>query len=206
MALPAAEGVTKAVLNFTWDQQLCANVMHFVEVGGVQAPDPQELAERLALWWEASVKVAVAQSVSLVSVSATDLSSDAEPGVIVTTGLPESGSVGQVSLPNNVSCVMSLRTGLRGRSFRGRIYHVGLAEGMVVDNRVSTVPLADLVGAYGLLTNLAGGGGEPVHQIAVLSYFANNALRSSPVATPVTSVTSDGIIDSQRRRLPGRGR
>jgi hypothetical protein len=109
-------------------------------------------------------------------------------------------------MPNNVAIVMSLKTGLRGKSFRGRIYHVGLSDAVVTANAVTTVQRDALVAGYSLLTTFAGATGEAIFNLVVLSYYASSVLRPTPIATPVTSVTSDGIVDSQRRRLPGRGR
>lgn len=204
--LPPAPGVTRAVLQFRQDGQVLNNVMHFVDPSGVQPPDPTELASRVALWWITWIRTFVSNLVLLEQVICTDLSEGAEPGAVYTTGLPENGSNAAAPLPNNVTVVMSLRTALRGRSYRGRVYHIGLTESQVVGNTVDPALMTSLRANYTFLTNLEGDTGEPVYQLAVLSYFTNNAVRPLGVATPVVSISSDGVIDTQRRRLPGRGR
>ena len=41
--------------------------------------------------------------------------------------------------------------------------------------------------------------------MVVVSRYENNAPRAEGIATLVDRLSSDGVIDSQRRRLPGRG-
>lgn len=202
--LPPAEGVTQAVLNYTYGGERCANVLHFVQTDGVTAPDPEELASRLASWWGNNIDSLVPNTLSLDSVTATDLSAGGPPGVIYTTGLPNTGGSTNLQLPNQCTVVISLRTSLRGRSYRGRIYHVGIGEPDVDGSTVNSTFRQLLLNAYDNLLLLTGDTGEPDYQIAVLSYYSGGALRPEPVATPVTSMSVDSRIDTQRRRLPRR--
>lgn len=203
--LPPADGVTQAVLNYLWDGQKCANVLHYSTPNQAVAPDPALLASRVAGQWLAGIRSQCSVTLFLSSITATDLSNDAAPGVIYTTGLPSPGTAGTPSMPNNVSTVLSLRTALRGRSFRGRIYHAGLCEGHILDNRVAAATNTALLNGYNGLKTLIGGTGEATFQLGVLSYYSQGAIRGAPLWTPVTAITTDGIVDSQRRRLPGRG-
>jgi hypothetical protein len=43
------------------------------------------------------------------------------------------------------------------------------------------------------------------HNLCVLSRWLNKALRSEGVPYNVVDMTADNVVDSQRRRLPGRG-
>jgi len=202
--LPPADGVTRAVLQFRYDTQVCANVLHFVAADGVDAPDPTELASRLVAKWKAQLQPFMPATVILDRVIVTDLSASGPPPVEFTTGLPAAGSGGTIQLPNNVTLAFTLRTAFRGRSFRGRVYHVGISEAAVTGNVMSGSALDQALAFYTGLIALAGDVGEPIHKLVVLSYFTGGAVRPSPVATPVTSISTDGVIDSQRRRLPGR--
>lgn len=119
------------------------------------------------------------------------------------TGLPLAGTGGSVQLPNNVTLCIKWTTENRGRSFRGRTYHVGLTESQVTDNEVVAVAMGQFTTAYGaLLTDLATAGWP----LVIASRYANNQPRITGVATLVTGFSIDPFIDSQRRRLPGRGR
>jgi hypothetical protein len=193
------------VLQVRLDNQICNNVMHFTGPDGGAAGDSLVLAERLAAWWNLRIKPMVPSTCQMTAVIATDLTANGDPGSLYVTGMPSAGTNAQPQLPNNATVVMSLATALRGRSYRGRIYHIGLTENDVTANTLGAGTLADLLTAYRDLRLLEGAGGEAVFQLAVLSYYANNAVRATPVVTPVTEVTCDGVVDSQRRRLPKRG-
>lgn len=200
MALPPAQGVTKAVLNLSSQGIATANVLHFTSPPGPNAPDPTALGTRLAAWWENQIAPQVHTSQVLNSVICTDLSAGGPPSVEVTTGLPAAGSMGGEPLPNSVAGVVSLHTALRGRSFRGRIYHGGFAEVDVNGNNIGSLRRNALLNAYELLILFT----EPLlpdYQLVVLSYFANGAQRPVPVATPVTAMSMNLRVDTQRRRL-----
>jgi hypothetical protein len=152
-----------------------------------------------------NIKPKVSNTCILSAVITTSLGTVGAPGTLYTTGLPKVGTNIQPQLPNNVTIAMSLNTALRGRSFRGRIYHIGLTENDVTLNTIPGTTLTPLIAAYEAARLLAAGSGSQTFQLAVLSYYAAKAIRTTPVATPVTSISSDGIIDAQRRRLPKRG-
>lgn len=110
------------------------------------------------------------------------------------------GAVVGNPLPNNVTLAVSLRTGMVGRSRRGRVYHVGLAEAMVSVNDVvapynATIPTAyfNLIGILNVLDM----------RLVVISYYEDGALRSVPLVSEVIdAILTDNTVDTQRRRLP----
>jgi len=126
-------------------------------------------------------------------------------------------------VPNNVTFALSLKTANLGRSFHGRFYYAALHEDVLSSDRqhLTDVAAAGYQGALdSLRTSMAAITGDaltfpqdsfPLH---VVSFFHGKdpvtgkpALRAAAVATPVTGVSySDTILDSQRRRLPGRGK
>lgn len=198
--LPPTPGVTRAVLNATLNGIPVANVLHFDQPGGGTSPNPANLAARLAGWWAASMKTLVTSNYSLVNVTTTDLDPAGAPSTIYTTGLPNSGTLSGDSLPGNCALVISLRTALRGRSYRGRIYHCGLGESQTLLNQVQ-VPARDSIRTAWdqLLTFVQAG--QPDYRLGVLSYYTNGTLRSQGLFTPVVSTSADTRIDTQRRRL-----
>jgi len=97
--------------------------------------------------------------------------------------------------PGNVSYVLSKRTGTTGRSARGRFYLIYLPEDFFNGDNFNPFYAAtvnDLV--FQLLQPRVGGRFTP----AVAS-------RTQGISRPITAITSDGVADSQRRRLTGRG-
>jgi hypothetical protein len=107
-------------------------------------------------------------------------------------------------LPGSVAFVITKVTALRGRSFRGRIYHIGLSEADVTGNTVG-VASADSI-LQGWVQYRTAVETASASNMSVVSCEANGVPRLIGVATPVTAlVLRDNSVDSQRRRLPGRG-
>lgn len=107
------------------------------------------------------------------------------------------GSKSGESLPANVACVISLKTGLSGRTAHGRLYTFGYIE---ADTSGSFFNSANVVLASNLasaMLSFAGGVGIATDW-CVLS-LKDEALR------PINGYSVDNVVDSQRRRLPGRG-
>lgn len=115
-----------------------------------------------------------------------------------------SGSGGVQPLPNNVSLCYSLRGGLTGRSHRGRFYTLGMDKSQTAGNTAATAYQGAMLTALTALNDaLATEGWNWV----IMSRRHNNADRETGLTTYVTSISLvDATLDSQRRRLPGRGR
>lgn len=111
------------------------------------------------------------------------------------------GAITGAAPANNVTFALSLRTGFGGRSYRGRVYHVGLAEADIADSYIDTTVLASLIEGYEAIIELVDNVGW---EWVVYSRFANGAARATGLATRITNVIAvDNILDSQRTRLPG---
>ena len=118
--------------------------------------------------------------------------------------VPRGGAVGGNAVPLNVAFCVKLATGLQGRSYRGRWYLGNLGTPQITDaGHILPLTVANFPPALDLLrTNLAAAGYTQV----ITSYRNNGSWRTTAVNTPVTAaVAVDNAIDSQRRRLPGRG-
>jgi len=97
--------------------------------------------------------------------------------------------------PGNVSYCLSKRTGTTGASARGRFYLIDLPEDFFNGdnfNLAFTTTLGDLV--FQLLQTRVSGRFTP----AVAS-------PTQGISRPITAIIHDGVADSQRRRLTGRG-
>lgn len=121
-----------------------------------------------------------------------------------TTGLPIAGTNGTASMPNNVALALAFKTALRGRSFRGRIFLPGLTEGNVVDNTVQPAFITAWYTFFGILASTL------IDLIAwqvVVSRVEGGDPRPAGVVTQVNNwIVTNTVVDSMRRRLPGRGR
>lgn len=187
----------------TLDGQRIQNVLHYVKATPWNASQLQQLCASGVNKWNVHIKPLVAAAFSLVLTRATDLSSQTGEVVTYSTGLPLSGQVGIAPVPNNVALVFTKRTALRGRSYRGRIYHAGLTTSQVTNNTVVVGAVNNLLTAWTQFMALSITDDEPL--LCVVSRHNNGQARVTGVATLVTNLTTDGQLDSQRRRLPGRG-
>jgi hypothetical protein len=121
-----------------------------------------------------------------------------------TTGMPVSGGGSDDALPSNVALCISKRTALRGRSARGRNYIAGIPlDARETQDTLTSAFTSGVVSAFETILGAgADGGWVPV----VVSRFHSGAPRTTGVTNPITNViVTDNIMDSQRRRLPGRG-
>jgi hypothetical protein len=193
----------QAELVYNWDGQICENVLHYVCGVAWDIPRINTLGAALVNWWDVNMQPNMPSNLSLINVRMTDLATQTGLVVNYSTGLPLQGSAASPSLPNNCALVLTKRTLLRGRSFRGRVYMPGLLEANVTGSTVAAVNVASYVSLHNML--LLFDIGTENAELVVVSRFTGGAPRAAGVVTNVTNFTSDGIVDSQRRRLPARG-
>lgn len=205
MPFVPATNVVQAELLYTWDTQIVETVLHYQLAGGYDIPKMILLGAALRVAWAGGVQGSMSSAVTLTQIRLTDLTTVSSPVVNYSTGMPLSGAlVATPALPNSIAVVMTKRTDFRGRSYRGRIYHPGLTEADVTANQVLAARVTALLTSYSNLINITDSGAN-VHHMVVVSRFSAGAARGAAVVTQVTSISTDGIVDSQRRRLPGRG-
>lgn len=118
----------------------------------------------------------------------------------------DAGTVGSLPgaiLPNNCSLATAFQTGLAGRSKRGRQYWPSFLEGEVLNQRVDAAKIAQILVLYEFL--IGDDIVAPGWRWAVLSRKVISGVWEGH-AYPITKVLfNDAVIDSMRRRLPGRG-
>lgn len=190
-------------LVFAWDTQIVENVFHNIYEGSLNQGTLEAIHDIYELWYETALADIQSQVVGLNKIVVKDQNVQNGLGIEFGPGEVFAGTIASTpSLPNNVTLALKWGTGFTGRSYRGRTYHIGLVEGLVTLNNVPADSLAQIISTYDELRQACDSAGYP---LVVVSKFANNAPRALAITTPVTTVTSDGVIDSQRRRLPGRG-
>jgi len=133
---------------------------------------------------------------TLIDVTATDISTAGGAQATFSYAPGTVGTSSPASAPGNVAGVISWRTDLSGRRNRGRSYIGPLPNnGFVGDTMDSDVLPFMTAFAEGLIE---GGLGEEGFDFAIMS-VADLAMKV------VTAFIIDVILDSQRRRLTGRG-
>lgn len=190
---------------YTWAGVTCENIFHVYKGSPYSLADLQAVRALVWTWYTTSLRSLVTAGAALVRIRTKALDSDTGPleDWAVTSGGQGTNTTGP-NAPNNATYCIKLSTGLSGRSARGRWYFVGLNMGNLSSSVDVSTGLRDaLVNALNTLrTNLAGGG----HTMCVTSYRHLNAWRTTAVNYDiVTAVGVDLHIDSQRRRLAGRG-
>lgn len=120
------------------------------------------------------------------------------PEVTLSITPPMLGLVEVDPNPNNVALCVSLRSALAGRRFRGRKYFSGIPKPDATGNTISTAfcdAIVDVINTW--IIGELNSNGTP------LSIISLTGLTLVPV---LTALCVDNFVDSQRRRLTGRGR
>lgn len=202
--VPNNPKVVKAALLFSRDTRQFVNTMHFSRIGGWDVPRMTLLANDLKTWWNTIYKTSIPAAVALeqVQIRLYDPTNPLGVDLAVTPSIP--GTRPGVAEAANVSLTLSERTGKAGRAHRGRFYAPSLAEGDVsATDTASSVLVTQLSNA---IANLVFGF---TTSEGLFSVFHRPGLLPHPLDNTFDLVTSwvvENIVDSQRRRLPGRGR
>lgn len=203
MAFVPAEKVAQIEIRMGLDGQRVENVVYAQAVSAWDQATLISLGEDVIDWWSTTAAPLYTTSQVLREIFLTDLTSATATAVSVVPDVATEGTLGFEPLPNNCAIAISFRTASRGRSARGRNYISGIPTDNVSGNRVEGTFLDDWASAYvGLKEVIEGHGATMV----VVSRRHNKVNRSAAVMFPVTTfLFVDNVIDSQRRRLPGRG-
>lgn len=198
-------GVAQVNVRATLNGEQIENVFCFqYNAPPIDAGELSTLAEVVRDEWIANVLPLLTQGYTLREVYAVDLTS--ADGPTATAVAPPGTIGGEISqpLPNNVALVLTHRTAQRGRAYRGRTFISGLVEGNVAGNLVDAGWAGTLVAAFN--TFIIEIQSTVAWVFVIVSRQLDNAPRVTGVATVVTAtVLRDNVVDSQRRRLPGRG-
>lgn len=194
---------------YDYNGEIVENVFHVLGTVPFDATTLGDVGDVFFNWYENNLQGTQVVGATLEVIKVRALDSDTAPGIENTGGLPLSGSLTGDSLPNNSTVVIKWVTGLSGRSFRGRTYHIGLGAGDTVDpNTLSSSAQTALLTAYeALISEIETAG----YQLVVASLYhgvdtdGKPIPRTEGIATPIIGARLDLTLDSQRRRLPGRG-
>jgi hypothetical protein len=204
MAFIPVPGVAEIRMQFSYSGEQAENVYHVSLDGEWNLTNLNVMADAFLDWWTDNLRTGVPTTLTLQRILARDLTTATSPAIEYTAGMPTSGTDVSPQLPNNVSVAVKWTTGQAGRSYRGRTYHLGMTEAQVANNAISGANQTFLLSAYNALINDVEAAITGAH-LVVVSKYTNNAPRTEGIFTEILAVSIDPTVDSQRRRLPGRG-
>lgn len=197
--MPAAAVINtvKLVIAGTCDNQAVVNVLHYRYTGS--PPSAAALNTFITAWLTNHATQwynCHGNNYALNSLTATDLNTLS--GFQATQNVAGPGNTGSITgfaIPNNVALALSWRTGITGRRHRGRSYIGGLTSNAIAGDLASPA-FASALSTLGtsLVATLESG----IFDLAIASLVDH-------VSVAVTGFVIDTILDSMRRRLPGRG-
>lgn len=174
------------------------------------------LAGVLAGWWATGdgaghdPKQYTVTSMSLIALYLRDMTTVSGLSLVYNTGLPLAGLDAATKLNDGLSFALTLRTGLAGRSFRGRIFIPGLSQAnltTVGKNELNAGALTQFTEAYGSLIGTIAGSDAAHNELVVCSRYTlpvvagKSTPRAAGLTTPVSSIGySKPVLDFQRRR------
>jgi len=210
MPFNAIPNCALAKLEYRFRGQQCFNDLWFLkEAGSISLLDMVGLANDVQSKWGDNIVDQLSGDLTLLRTIVRDMSIENGLEVISTEAAFPGGATD--ALPNNVAACVSLRTGFAGRHYRGRIYLPGIPRSAVSENEYIT----DFMN--GMLLQLSAFTGPDAMsvgwQLVVVARQQTLTPGADPVPIPGGIVTpvqqfifTDNVVDSQRRRLPGRGR
>jgi hypothetical protein len=166
----------------------------------------QEVCAKTATFLELNLLPLLSNTLQITEVRARVMAPDVALQYILPVELVGE-QVGAV-LPNNVSACVSLSSGFAGRGGRGRMYVGGIPQATVSQSTFTSGFVENLNTAFqtGLLARMSETGPTTSFDVVIYSQFTGKIQRTEALLTTVTSAAlRDNIVDSQRRRLPGRG-
>lgn len=182
--------------------QKVMNVFYWKKTSPWTAEDCASFATEVKTAWEAEVQPNMPAGVTLLTIEVVGQDEESGPGSELSVN--EAGAGSAVLVPLNVTFTIKFITGLTGRSFRGRMYYIGIVEGDLNGNDILTASANTYLDNYRAFFAAIESATSFTH--VVVSYCNDGAWRASAVVTPVTGyVYTDTHFDSQRRRLTGRG-
>lgn len=195
--------VAKCTMKYQLNLQEVENVFHFLHDGTITRTELVNLNNEIQTSWAENLRPIQPNGLELKTVELVDLS--APSSIFDSQRVDLFGEVNDATLPGNVTLSIKFDGGFVGRSKRGRMYWLQLSEGQVVGDLVQTTPLGNILGGVEAFF-------EDIHDAltewdhVVVSYCQNGDWLSEGETTLIDNYSSDGIVDSQRRRLTGRGR
>lgn len=198
MAFIPALNTVRVTFEYTLNGRIVVNVFYLTKTGPVVSIDLTNLAAQLKSWYTTYVKPHVNAGLSLNRIILRDMT--VLNGVYLESLVnpPITGVGLGAPLPSSVAQVITLQSGLSGRSRRGRVYMAGLGEDQVDGNDVNSVTTLGLAVAWANINSFI----SPTScSLSIASFYSGGLPRATALLTPVISQLARSRVDTQRRRL-----
>ena len=201
MAFQPAEHALKVEFNWAGPGGLFwQNVLHFTKTDYDEDDVDTLLGLFDAVWVASDLILKVADTVALASIVGTDIRTQGSWQRELIVGDPGQ-NVGDMAA-QGAALVATLRTDLRGRSYRGRWYQAGIADSELVDGAWIIGTASDLTEFLSDLKTAALVAG---FTLVVLSRWLNEVERLIALGEAVTSIVVRQLAPGSQRRRNRRG-
>lgn len=192
------------------------NTFHVQRTGAWTPTLLTAMAQGFQDWWYTgsggkAYRTRMWNGITLLQSTARDLTTQSSPAVTVAANQASNVGADGANLPmaSGMTFALTARTGLAGRSQRGRVFLIGLTAGFntgVNQDTALAAAVNDEITAFnGLITKVTAV--DAAATLVVLSTRHNNAPRSAGQTTAITAWGYSSLnLDYQRRRAPGHGR
>lgn len=199
-----APNCAKVAVEGILNGQRVVETFWFYYAGVMDITALEALAQYVGTTWWGDQQSSRAAHYQMTQVTATDQSTQNGVQGIYIPAVAQYGTGGGLSVANNAACCFSFRSLYRGRSYRGRNYAPGIVQSALVNETTwNATTIGNLAATYvaRLITGIPTG-----WTWVVVSHFANKIPRVTAIWSAIFHVVVDNYLDSQRRRLAGRGR
>lgn len=192
----------RVTINGTYLGQNVANILGVGGPGDVPAGvQGLDVATKVRGIWVREVIPSLSSSYTVTTVEAVSITNP-EIGESVTGA--SAGGQSVAVMTGAICAAVDIRTGLRGRSFRGRTGLTGLVEADVDGNALTEVRRGDLDARMNTFRNQMGAvtaESAEVYTIGVVSRISQGVKRLVPIYTPSTSISVRSRVGTRVTRL-----
>lgn len=203
---PVADTVEVSVQG-SMDSQLIENKF-YVHVGeAVTQAIVERLAELFADWATATMAAQLPSDWTFTRAVARDLTAEASFEAVNADGAGTAGGLSGGRMSNNSTLAIHRNTGFSGKKAKSRIYWPGISASSISGaDHISTASGAAMVSALNTLRSLVLADTTATFTYGYVQRIVNGVKLAAGNFIEVTGHSLiDTILDSQRRRLPGRG-
>lgn len=201
MTFQSAPDIAEAVIQATISGSPLNNVLNFHKPGGYTQADIDNLAGQVDTSVGTYYRPFMAPGTNYVQTLVRGLTSAIDLTATNATNAGAGTHTGSVELPSNASLCVTLRTGLTGRSARGRFYAFPATDACMAAQDLFTSAYG--AGIVAFLNNIVTAASVVGWHFCVLSRYTLGARRAAGISNDITSIAYRNlIVDSQRGRLP----
>lgn len=196
MAFTVFPDTAKVAVNMSWNGVEVSNVLHFQHASPTDM-DYEDLAASVSQEWTADILPEQVSELTIVDVTAYDLSEEGAPKYVNTDDAGAAGSDLGDGVPNNTCMLISHRTADTGRSSRGRTYIPGMLETDESNGLMVAAKQTNMVTAWG---NFIAAVALIGWDLVVAQRFSGGTQLAIGVARAVTVEIIKRQLGTQRRR------